>query len=429
MSFRVIEMKILVVGQGGREHALVWKLSQCAGVEKVYCAPGNAGTAIDGENVNIASDDLGRLMSFAKRNDIDLTVVGPEVPLVAGIVDEFKTHGLKIFGPSKAASRLEGSKAFSKDIMKKAGVPTAAYSTFTRMEEAEAYIDQFEDCSIVVKADGLAAGKGVHVCSTRKEAREAASGMLQNDAYGTAGKNIVIEECLEGQEVSILAIVDGDTIIPLETSQDHKRAHNGDLGPNTGGMGAYSPATLVTEEIMDQIIRDILVPTIHTMKVEGYPFSGVLYAGLMLTQQGPKVLEYNVRFGDPEAQPVLMRLKSDLAQILSLAASGRLSELTGLEWDERPAVCVVMASEGYPDEYKTGRPIEGLDDAAEFKNAQVFHAGTTAKDMKVLNSGGRVLSVTGVGDSIADAKETAYKAVSKITWEGGWYRTDISDKA
>lgn len=422
-------MKILVVGQGGREHALVWKLAQCEGVEKVYCAPGNAGTAIDGENVKIASDDLGRLMSFAKRNDIDLTVVGPEVPLVAGIVDEFKSHGLKIFGPSKAAARLEGSKAFSKNIMKKAGVPTAAYSTFTRMEEAEAYIEQFEDCSIVVKADGLAAGKGVHVCSTRKEARAAASSMLQNDAYGTAGKSIVIEECLEGQEVSILAIVDGDTIIPLETSQDHKRAHDGDQGPNTGGMGAYSPATLVTEEIMDEIIREILVPTIHTMKVEGHPFSGVLYAGLMLTAQGPKVLEYNVRFGDPEAQPVLMRLKSDLAQILSLAASGRLSELTGLEWDERPAVCVVMASEGYPESYKKGRAIEGLEDAGQLKNATVFHAGTSAKDMKILNDGGRVLGVTGMGDTLAEAKETAYKAVSKITWEGGWYRSDISDKA
>lgn len=422
-------MKILVVGQGGREHVLVWKLSQCAGVSKVYCAPGNAGTAIDGENVNIAADDLGRLMSFAKRNDIDLTVVGPEVPLVAGIVDEFRSHGLKIFGPTKAAARLEGSKAFCKDIMKKAGVPTAAFCSFTRLEEAEAYIDQFEDESIVVKADGLAAGKGVHVCATRKEAKAAAASMLQGDAYGKAGTKIVIEECLVGQEVSILAIVDGDTIIPLETSQDHKRAFDDDEGPNTGGMGAYSPANLVSEELMSDIIRQILVPTIHTMKVENHPFSGVLYAGLMITATGPKVIEYNVRFGDPEAQAVLMRLNSDLAQVLSLAASGRLAELEGLDWDPRPAVCVVMAAEGYPGSYKKGQAIDGLDNADRCQDAKVFHAGTTAKDMKVLTNGGRVLGVTALGSNLDDAKANAYRAVNQIAWDGGWFRTDISDKA
>jgi len=422
-------MKILVVGQGGREHALVWKLAQCRGVDKVYCAPGNAGTAVDAENVNIASDDIGRLMSFAKHNDIGLTVVGPEAPLVAGIVDEFQSHGLNIFGPRKAAARLEGSKAFCKDIMKKAGVPTAAFKTFTRLEEAHAYIDAMEDGPLVVKADGLAAGKGVYVCNTQAEARSAAEAMLKNDSFGAAGRKIVIEECLEGQEVSILAIVDGDTIIPLETSQDHKRAYDGDKGPNTGGMGAYSPAELVTEDIMDDIVRRILVPTIHTMRVQETPFSGVLYAGLMLTANGPKVLEYNVRFGDPEAQPVLMRLKSDLAQVLSLAACGRLSELDCLEWDPRPAVCVVMASEGYPDSYQKGRVINGLSDASAVSNTQVFHAGTTAKDMQVLNDGGRVLGVTSLGDTLADAKATAYRAVNQIQWDGGWYRTDISDKA
>ncbi|GAB5442669.1 MAG: phosphoribosylamine--glycine ligase [Fuerstiella sp.] len=422
-------MKILVVGQGGREHALVWKLAQCAQVDKVYCAPGNAGTAVDGENVDIAADDLGRLMSFAKHNQIDLTVVGPEAPLVAGIVDEFRAHGLKVFGPSRSAARLEGSKAFSKDIMKKAGVPTAAYQTFTRLEEAEAYIDALEEGPLVVKADGLAAGKGVSVCDNRSAAKAAAASMLKDDQFGSAGRKIVVEECLVGQEVSILAIVDGDTIIPLETSQDHKRAHDGDQGPNTGGMGAYSPATLVTEDIMDEIIRRVLVPTVHTMRVEGHPFSGILYAGLMLTESGPKVLEFNVRFGDPEAQPVLMRLKSDLAQILSLAASNRLSELEGLQWDERAAVCVVMASEGYPASYAKGRSIEGIERADAFADTKVFHAGTRQKDMKVLNDGGRVLGVTALGSSIADAKAAAYKAVEQISWEGAWFRTDISDKA
>lgn len=422
-------MKILVVGQGGREHALVWKLSQCPGVEKVYCAPGNAGTAVDGENVNIAADDLGRLMSFAKHNEIDLTIVGPEAPLVAGIVDEFKSHGLKVFGPSKAAAALEGSKAFSKDIMKKAGVPTALYKSFTRLEEAHAYIDALEEGPLVIKADGLAAGKGVHVCSNLAGAKAAATVMLQDDIFGAAGRKIVIEECLEGEEVSILAIVDGDTIIPLETSQDHKRAHDGDEGPNTGGMGAYSPATTVTDDVMDDIVRRIIVPTIHTMRVEGKPFSGVLYAGLMLTDNGPKVIEFNVRFGDPEVQAILMRLKSDLAQVLMMAAEGRLAEVDGLEWDPRPAVCVVMASEGYPGSYQKGRVIDGICDADSLNDTKVFHAGTTAKDMQVLNDGGRVLGVTAMGDTIPDAKAAAYRAVSKISWDGGWSRSDISDKA
>lgn len=422
-------MKILVVGQGGREHALVWKLSQSAAVDRIYCAPGNAGTALDAENVPISSDDISRLRHFAKENGIDLTVVGPEAPLVAGIVDEFKLAGLKIFGPSKAAARLEGSKAFSKDIMKKARVPTADFRAFTLVQDAISYIDSMEECPLVVKADGLAAGKGVFVCANHAEARDAVLNLLKKDAFGQAGRRIVIEDCLEGQEVSILAIIDGDTIIPLETSQDHKRAHDGDRGPNTGGMGAYSPAPLVTDAIMDDIVKSILVPVVHTMKVEGCPFSGVLYAGLMLTQQGPKVLEFNVRFGDPEAQPVLMRLKSDLAQVLSLAATGRLAELEGLDWDSRAAVCVVMASAGYPDSYENGREIKGLNAADAVPHARVFHAGTKQSDDRVVNHGGRVLGVTALGDDIAAAKAAAYAAVEKISWDGGWYRTDISDKA
>ena len=422
-------MRILVVGQGGREHVLVWKLAQCEGVEKVYCAPGNAGTAVDGENVPISSDDIGRLMSFAKHNDIDLTVVGPEAPLVAGIVDEFKQHDLNIFGPSKAAAQLEGSQAFSKEIMSKAGVPTAGWKDFTRLEEAHVYLDAMETGPVVVKADGLAAGKGVSVCSTIDEAKDAAARMLREQVFGNAGSKIVIEECLEGQEVSILAIVDGDTIIPLETSQDHKRAHDGDEGPNTGGMGAYSPATLVDDKIMDDIIRNVLVPTVHTMRVEGHPFSGVLYAGLMLTPAGPKVLEFNVRFGDPEAQPVLMRLQTDLAQVLSLAATGRLSELEGLSWDERSAVCVVMASDGYPGSYEKGRPITGIEEADALSDTKVFHAGTKIRDVDTVNDGGRVLGVTALGDGIPAAKTAAYQAVDCISWEGGWNRTDISDKA
>ncbi|MEZ6061242.1 MAG: phosphoribosylamine--glycine ligase [Planctomycetaceae bacterium] len=423
-------MKILVIGQGGREHALVWKLSQSRNVERVYCAPGNAGTSQDGENVSIAADDISRLLSFAKQNSIDLTVVGPEAPLVAGIVDEFRSAGLRIFGPSKAAAQLEGSKSFCKEIMKKAGIPTAAFKAFTSLQPALSYLDSVEhDLPLVVKADGLAAGKGVYVCRNRREAIDAATSMLKHDEFGTAGRKIVIEECLEGQEASILAIIDGDTIIPLETSQDHKRALDGDRGPNTGGMGAYSPAPSVTEPMMDEIVTRILIPTVSAMKNRGCPFSGILYAGLMLTHQGPKVLEYNVRFGDPEAQPVLMRLKSDLAQVLSLAADGRLAELEGLDWDPRPAVCVVMASEGYPGDYEKGREISGIDEADAMPDVKVFHAGTVEKDSRILNAGGRVLGVTATGATIADAKVAAYAAVEQIHWAGGWCRSDISDKA
>ncbi|RLS40364.1 MAG: phosphoribosylamine--glycine ligase [Planctomycetota bacterium] len=422
-------MKILVVGSGGREHALVWKLRQSPKVTKIYCAPGNAGTALEAENLNIPSDDIHRLVKFAREEKIDLTVVGPEAPLVAGLCDELRRHGLAVFGPSAAAARLEGSKVFTKKLLRKANIPTAAFSVFNRMPEAMQYLDECEEQAMVVKADGLAAGKGVFVCANLTEARAAVRSILQDRAFGEAGSQIVIEECLEGQEASILAIVDGDTIVPLDVAQDHKRAYDNDKGPNTGGMGAYCPAPVITSAIMDDIVRRVLIPTIHTMKVEGCPFSGVLYAGIMLTSQGPKVLEYNVRFGDPEAQPVLMRLKTDLAHVLMLAATGRLAELESLEWDPRPAVCVVMASEGYPGEYTKGQVINGIEAANQVPGAKVFHAGTTLKYGEVVNAGGRVLGVTALGETLSDAKQAAYAAVNKISWQGGWFRTDISDKA
>lgn len=421
-------MKILVVGNGGREHALVWKLSQSSQVSKVFCAPGNAGTAQDGENVPIPVSDTGRLRRFAKENKIDLTIIGPEAPLVEGIVDEFQAAGLRVFGPQRKAAQLEGSKAFAKSIMQSAGVPTSDYRAFSRLEEATTWIDSLEERPLVVKADGLAAGKGVVMCDNLAAAKIATTEMLVEGNFGDAGREIVVEEMLIGQEASILAIVDRDTIIPLETSQDHKRAFDGDEGPNTGGMGAYSPAPVVTDEIMDEIVGRILVPTVHEMKVKDCAFSGVLYAGLMLTRQGPKVIEFNVRFGDPEVQAVLMRLKSDLAQVLSLAADGRLAELEGLQWDPRPAVCVVMAAEGYPGEYDKGRVINGINDADHLPDSKVFHAGTAEKTDTVVTAGGRVLGVTAMGGSIADAKRTAYTAVDKISWDGGWNRTDISDK-
>jgi phosphoribosylamine--glycine ligase len=334
-----------------------------------------------------------------------------------------------IFGPTAAAARLEGSKVFTKKLLRKASIPTADFAVFSRFPEAERYIDEGDEQPLVVKADGLASGKGVFVCATRAEAKAAVRTILQERSFGDAGSQVVIEECLIGEEASILAIVDGDTIVPLEVAQDHKRAYDNDLGPNTGGMGAYCPAPVVTPEIMDEIVRRILVPTVHTMKVDGCPFSGVLYAGVMLTAGGPRVLEYNVRFGDPEAQPVLMRLKSDLADVLLKAATGRLGELEGLDWDPRPAVCVVMASEGYPGDYKKGHPIYGLDEADKLPDVKVFHAGTALKNGEVQNTGGRVLGVTALGNTISEAKQNAYAAVDRIRWNGGWCRRDISDRA
>ncbi len=422
-------MKILVVGNGGREHALVWKLSRSASVTDVFCAPGNAGTSIDGQNLDIHANDVGRLLKFAKTEQIDLVVVGPETPLIAGMVDAFEEAGVPAFGPSRKGAELEGSKAFAKDFMRLANVPTADYAVFDDPTAALAHVEERTERPLVVKADGLAAGKGVTVCHTRHEARLAIQRTMVEKAFGEAGKRIVIEECLVGQEASILAIVDGSTIVPLEPAQDHKAAYDDDKGPNTGGMGAYSPAPLITPQLLDDIIEKILVPTVHTMKREGRSFRGILYAGLMITAQGPKVLEFNVRFGDPEAQPVLMRLKSDLAEVLLATAEGRLKRLAPLEWDPRPAVCVVMASEGYPGAYKKGLPIRGLDEADKISDVKVFHAGTARMGNQVVTDGGRVLGVTALGETIADAKLRAYQAVKCIRWEGAWCRKDISDKA
>lgn len=423
-------MKVLVVGQGGREHALLWKLKQSPSVEKIYCAPGNAGTELDGINVPIADNDVRGLVKFALQEHIDLTVVGPEVPLTMGLVDELERAGLKAFGPSKAAALLEGSKAFSKQIMEMSNVPTAAYKTFDHFERAQYWIMEQPDRPWVVKADGLAAGKGVVMCANQKEACDAIHRVMVTREFGTAaGANVVIEECLVGQEASVLAIIDGKTIIPLEVAQDHKRAHDGDTGPNTGGMGAYCPAPLITPDIMDDILRTILIPMVHTMNVRKTPFKGVLYAGIMMTAEGPKVLEFNVRFGDPETQPVLMRLKSDLAKVLLACAECKLDTLEPLEWDPRPAVCVVMAAKGYPGTYPKGDPIKGLDAAAKLPDVKVFHAGTEIRNRLVVTNGGRVLGVTALGEDLAAAKRRAYEAADLISWNGSWCRRDISDKA
>ncbi len=420
-------MKVLVVGGGGREHALAWKISQSPLADRVFVAPGNAGTDADAENVEIGGDQFDELIKFAKHNEINLTIVGPEAPLATGITDAFDSEGLRVFGPSKAAAQLEASKVFCKKLLRQADVPTADYRSFRSREEAETYLDEREDKPVAVKADGLAAGKGVIVCDNRAKAKEAVRHLAEN--FGSAGSQLVIEERLVGEEVSILAVTDGRTLITLPTAQDHKPAFDGDKGPNTGGMGAYSPAPLVDEETFHRIESDILVPTVHAMKRSRTPFRGVLYAGLMMTAHGAKVLEYNVRFGDPECQPLMMRLRSDLLALLHAAAVGKLDEFASLDWDPRPAVCVVMASEGYPGGYEKGLPIRGLDEAAKLEDVKVFHAGTTTHDDQVVTSGGRVLGVTALGDSIAAAKLQAYKAVKCIRWDGAWCRKDIGDKA
>jgi phosphoribosylamine--glycine ligase len=422
-------MKVLVVGHGGREHALVWKLAQSPTVSKVFCAPGNAGTAVDGINVDIGATNIDGLLKFAKAEDIGLTVVGPEAALVAGIVDAFEAAGLRIFGPSRLAAELEGSKVFAKDLLRQSTIPTAEAQIFSDAETAEAYIADREEVALVVKADGLAAGKGVTVCANKAVALDAVKRIMRQKEFGEAGKRVIIEERLDGEEASILALTDGSTIVPLETSQDHKAAFDEDRGPNTGGMGAYSPAPLITPALMDQIIGQILVPTVHAMKKRGRPFKGVLYAGVMITHQGPKVLEFNTRFGDPEAQPLLMRLKTDLAPLLVAIADGTLDQHPPLEWDPRPAVCVVMAAAGYPGEYEKGSVIRGLEEAARLSNVKVFHAGTELRGGQPVTSGGRVLGVTALGDNISDAKLRAYQAVKCIRWDGAWCRHDISDKA
>jgi phosphoribosylamine---glycine ligase len=422
-------MNVLVIGSGGREHALVWKLAQSPLADRIFVAPGNAGTATAAENVDISPTDFARLIKFAKQNDVGLTVVGPEAPLTMGIVDAFTAEGLRVFGPSKAAAELEGSKVFCKNLLRHADVPTGDYRVFRNAESATTFLKDRDDVPVVVKADGLAAGKGVIVCAGRTEALEAVDRIARQREFGSAGDQLVIEERLDGEEASVLAITDGRTIVTLPPTQDHKRAYDGDTGPNTGGMGAYCPAPLVDEDTLRRIEEHVLVPTIHAMKRSRRPFRGVLYAGIMLTNQGAKVLEYNVRLGDPECQPLLMRLKSDLMEVLLATTDGRLDELAPLEWDPRPAVCVVMASEGYPGKYARHRPIRGLEEAARLKDGQVFHAGTTMLNDQVVTDGGRVLAVTALGTTIPAAKLNAYTAVKAIRWDGAWCRKDISDKA
>jgi phosphoribosylamine--glycine ligase len=426
-------MNVLVVGNGGREHALAWKLAQSPQADRVFVAPGNAGTSQDAENVDIPADDFARLVKFAKQNEVELTVIGPEAPLTAGIVDAFQAARLKVFGPTKGAAELEGSKVFCKNLLRQADVPTAEYRSFRDAAAAKHFINErYRDsveCNVVVKADGLAAGKGVIVCQTRQEALEAIERVAERKEFGPAGNQLVIEDRLEGDEASVIAITDGRSILTLSPAQDHKPAFEGDKGPNTGGMGAYCPTPLISPQMLAQIQEQVLVPTVHAMKRQRRPFLGALYAGLIVTNQGPKVLEFNVRFGDPECQPILMRLQSDLLEILNATVEGQLDRLGPLQWDPRPAVCVVMASDGYPGPYRRGLPIRGLEEAARLENVKVFHAGTASVDGQVVTNGGRVLGVTALGNTISAAKLQAYRAVKCIRWEGAWCRKDISDKA
>lgn len=420
-------MKVLVVGGGGREHALVWKIAQSPLVDKVYCAPGNPGTADIAENVPLQVDELEKLLDFALKEDIGLTVVGPEQPLSLGIVDLFQSKGLLVFGPRKNAAIIEASKAFSKDLMLKYDVPTAAYGVFTEVAPAEQFIDA-TGLPIVVKADGLAAGKGVIIAQTRDEAVGAVRDMLGGNAFGSAGSRVVIEEFLVGEEASFLVITDGKHIVPLASAQDHKAVFDDDLGPNTGGMGAYSPAPVVTPVIHEIAMAEVLRRTVDGMAAEGRPYCGVLYAGLMVKDGQVKTLEFNARFGDPECQPLLMRMKSDLVPVLLAAANGDLSR-TAIEWHDKAAVCVVMASEGYPGSYRKGDVIEGLAEAAQLEDVHVFHAGTAMDQDRCVTNGGRVLGVTALGETVQAAITRAYHAVSVINWNGVHYRKDIGKKA
>jgi phosphoribosylamine--glycine ligase len=422
-------MKILIVGSGGREHALAWKVKQSSKVSSVFVAPGNAGTALEAgiDNVEIQVDDIAGLLNFAQAREIDLTIVGPEVPLVKGIVDQFSAAGLACFGPTAAAAQLEGSKSFCKDFMARHGIPTAAYQTFTDAAEAVAYIRQ-QGAPIVVKADGLAAGKGVIVAQTEQEAIDAVEDMLSGNSFGEAGHRVVVEEFLAGEEASFIVIADGFQALPMATSQDHKARDNGDSGPNTGGMGAYSPAPVVTAEIHQRVMEEVINPTLKGMSDDGLPYTGFLYAGLMIGKNGSiKVLEYNCRFGDPETQPIMMRLQSDLVDLVQAALKQTLDQVT-TEWDPRPALGVVLAAGGYPDDYAKGNVISGLptEDSQERK---VFHAGTKQSNGNVVTAGGRVLCACALGDDIADAQQKAYQLCDQISWQDIYYRTDIGFKA
>lgn len=422
-------MKVLIIGGGGREHALAWKAAQSPLVDKVYVAPGNAGTALETklENVAVGASEIDLLIEFAIRRDVQLTVVGPEAPLVNGVVDRFQAAGLNIFGPSMAAAQLEGSKTFTKDFLARHNIPTAAYGSFTDTDEAVAYLKQ-QGAPIVIKADGLAAGKGVILAETETAAITAVKDMLAGNAFGEAGHKVVIEEWLRGEEASFIVMVDGKNILPMASSQDHKARDEEDRGPNTGGMGAYSPAPVVTEALHARIMREVIEPTINGMAAEGYPYTGFLYAGLMITADGtPKILEYNCRFGDPETQPILMRMKSDLVAHCMAALEGKLDQET-TSWDERAALGVVMAAGGYPADYRKGDVISGLDNHFA-DDTKVFHAGTRDANGSVVTNGGRVLCVSALGQTVGEAQSRAYAAVNKISWPNVYFRKDIGYRA
>jgi phosphoribosylamine--glycine ligase len=422
-----LKMKVLVIGGGGREHALVWKIAQSPRVKKIYCAPGNAGIAQLAECLSISAEDVKGLTARAEKEKIDLTVVGPEAPLTLGIVEAFRGKGMRIFGPTQKASEIEGSKAFAKDLMKKYGIPTGDSVTFADPESAIKYV-KAKGPPLVIKADGLAAGKGVIICRTLEEALSALDLIMVQKAFGPAGARVLVEEFLEGEEASFLAFTDGDSVLPLPTSQDHKAIYDDDQGPNTGGMGAYSPAPVVTEKVNRDAIEKIMIPTVRAMAKEGRKYQGVLYAGLMIREEKCQVLEFNARFGDPEAQPLLMRMKSDLVPILEATIDGTLSAHK-MELEDRSSVCVVMASGGYPGSYQKGKVISGLEEAAKVRDTFVFHAGTAFHGGKVVTNGGRVLGVTALGNGIGEAIRKAYQAVERISWEGAYYRRDIGQKA
>ncbi|QNQ54685.1 phosphoribosylamine--glycine ligase [Serratia liquefaciens] len=422
-------MNILIIGNGGREHALAWKAAQSPLADKVYVAPGNAGTALEPglTNVEISATDIPALLTFAQSNDIGLTIVGPEAPLVIGVVDAFQAASLKIFGPSQAAAQLEGSKAFTKDFLARHNIPSAEYQNFTEVEPALAYV-RSKGAPIVIKADGLAAGKGVIVAMTLQEAEDAVQDMLAGNAFGDAGHRIVVEEFLDGEEASFIVMVDGENVVPMATSQDHKRVGDGDTGPNTGGMGAYSPAPVVTDEIHQRAMDQVIWPTVRGMAAEGNTYVGFLYAGLMISADGqPKVIEFNCRFGDPETQPIMLRLRSDLVELCLAGAEGKLDEKTS-EWDERPALGVVLAAGGYPGDYNNGEVIQGLPQQ-ESADGKVFHAGTRMQGNDVVTSGGRVLCVTALGETVAQAQQRAYQLADGIQWTGSFCRKDIGYRA
>lgn len=419
-------MKVLIIGSGGREHCLAWKIAQSSRVDKIYCAPGNGGTSLVAENINISITDINSLLEFAVKKGIDLTVVGPEAPLVAGIVDKFESKGLKIFGPSQSLALLEGSKVFAKELMRKYDIPTADFKVFDNPKEAKEYIVN-RSLPLVVKADGLAAGKGVMVCSSLEEAQKAIDSIMVERQFGNAGIKVVIEDCLKGEEVSLLVFTDGKAIIPLVSSQDYKRIYDKDKGPNTGGMGAYSPVPFINKSILDSIIEKIFTPLINGLSQEGKIYKGILYAGLMIKDNNPYVLEFNVRFGDPETQVILPKLKSDLVEIMVKTIEGKLEEVE-LKWDKKFSLGVVLASGGYPGDYKKNKVIKGLDSLNGHKGIFIFHAGTRVNNNNFITDGGRVLNMVGLGNTAKEARDSVYSAVNNIEFEGMYYRKDIGSK-